>query len=63
MDQRTRSQMPLVNASADVSSGTRGIYFDLSLHLHPLLVYASNEGYGELAHVIATTRGIGETLQ
>ena len=67
MDQRTRfrclSQMPIVNVNADVSSGTRGIFFGLSLPLHSYLVYASNEGYGESVHAIETTSGIGVTLQ
>ena len=29
---------------ADVSSGTRGLDFDLRLHLHPYFVNASSEG-------------------
>ena len=38
------------NAHAEESSGTRGLNFSLSLHLHPYFVSASNEGFCESAH-------------
>ena len=35
-------QKPTINTHADVSSGTRGLNFCLSLHLYPYFVYASS---------------------
>ena len=40
-------QKPLLNAYADLSSMARGLFFCLSLHLHPYFVYASSEKSGE----------------
>ena len=42
-------KMPLINAHADLSIGTRGLSVCLSLHLHPYFVYASSAGSSESA--------------
>ena len=34
------AQIPLINARTDVSSKARGLVFDLSLHLHPIFMFA-----------------------
>ena len=41
--------MPLINAH-DITSEAGGLWFDISLHLHPYFVYASSKGSGESAH-------------
>ena len=43
---RMEQRKPLINAYTDVSSEARGLNFDLSLHLHPYFMHASNEGSG-----------------
>ena len=45
------AQVPLINAHPDVFKEARGLYFGLSLHLHPYFMYASSEGSGESAHM------------
>ena len=45
------AQKPHLNAHAEVSSGARGLNFDLSLHLYPYFAYASGEGSDETAHM------------
>ena len=44
-------QMPLIKIHIGVSSGARGIFFGLSLHLHPYFVYASSKCSGEPVHM------------
>ena len=39
--------MPLRNTHADISSKARGLNFDLSLHLHPYVMYSSSNGSNE----------------
>ena len=43
------AQKPLINTYADISSQTRGLNFDLHLHLHQYFVYANSESTGESA--------------
>ena len=38
---------PQVNAHGGMFSGTIGLNFELSLHLHPSIVHAGNEGSNE----------------
>ena len=46
-------QMPLINAHVEVSSEARGLNFDLSIHLHPYIVYVStsSDSSGESVHM------------
>ena len=43
------AQNPPLNAQTDVYSSAKGITLDLSLHLHPYFVCASDEASGESA--------------
>ena len=36
---------------AYISRETRGLNFDLKLHLHPYFVYVSSKGYGQNEHL------------
>ena len=47
------AQMALINARPDVFKEARGLYFSMSLHLHPYFMYASSEGSSESAHICA----------
>ena len=44
--------MPLINAYVDVSSKASVLNFGQCLHLDPYMLYASNEGSGESAHML-----------
>ena len=42
---------PLINIRAVISSGARGLYVGLSLHLYPNIVYAGSDDSCEPAHM------------
>ena len=46
-----RSQIPLINVNADISSKARGPHCGFSLQLHPYFVYTSSDDAHESAHM------------
>ena len=49
-------QKPHLKARADISSGAKGLYFGVTLHLHPYFVKASSEGSGVSGRMHRLTR-------
>ena len=47
---KTKKSQTDAHVDIHVNSGARGLNFDVSLYLHPYLIYASNKGSGEPAH-------------
>ena len=45
------TQMPPLNAHADLPSEVRCLNFGLSLYLHPCIVYSSSDDFGVSVHM------------